>query len=203
MALTPEQLNTVSTVYFSAIAPAFVLGVLYITGRLPRWIAALWGITFLICALGWEVWLTYGVLDGLDVDARRPEALRNAIPIHINWLLNSLADASIGLFGALIVWLAFGRNSRAFQRWHWSAFALLGIWFVGQNLWVELFVYQTQLAEGLRLSWAPLIPTGPWFNPMLFSIDGRSVQLQTQLPWILMTPLFYWLLIRVYRRHHK
>jgi hypothetical protein len=77
---------------------------------------------------------------------------------------------------------------------------VLLIWFVGQNLLVELFIYQQQLAEGLRLSWAPLIPTGPWYNPIIFEIDGRTVQLQTQLPWLLMTPIYYFLLINIYRR---
>jgi hypothetical protein len=65
---------------------------------------------------------------------------------------------------------------------------------------VELYIYQQQLAGGLRLSWAPLIPTGPWFNPVVIDLGGRAVQLQTQWPWLLMTPIYYWLLIRIYRR---
>jgi hypothetical protein len=27
------------------------------------------------------------------------------------------------------------------------------------------------------------------------------VQLQTQLPWLLMTPIYYWMLIRIYNRY--
>jgi hypothetical protein len=202
MDLSPEQYNTVFTVYSSAIIPTVVVLLLQVAGKLPRWVFTLWIVSFLICAFGWELWLTYGILDGADVDSRRPEALSLAIPMHINWLLNSLADASaIGLFGVLLVWLFYGRKDTAFKQWHWGAFAILFVWFVGQNLWVELFVYQTQLREGLRLSWAPLIPTGPWFNPILFTISDRSVQLQTQLPWILMTPIYYWLLVRFYRAY--
>jgi hypothetical protein len=45
-----------------------------------------------------------------------------------------------------------------------------------------------------------LIPTGPWYNPAVLKVSGRAVQLQTQLPWLLMTPIYYWLLIRIYRR---
>lgn len=200
MELTPEQLNTVSTVYTSALVPIVAILVLTATGRLPKWALSLWFKAFIACAVGWEIWLTFGLVDGLNVNARRPDALSSAIPMPINWLLNSLADASICLFGTLLVWLAFGRSSTPFQRWHWGAFCILALWFIGQNLWVELYVYQTQLAEGLRLSWAPLIPTGPWFNPMLFELQGRTVQLQTQLPWVLMTPLYYWLLIREHAR---
>lgn len=203
MELSSEQLNTVVTVYLASVLPAFVIAVLYALGKFPRWLFALFVAGFVACALGWEIWLTYGLVDGLDVDSRRPAALAAAIPLHVNWVLNSLGDAtSIGLFGVLLVWLFYGRSDRAFVRWRWGAFVILLVWFVGQNLWVELYVYQQQLAEGLRLSWAPLIPTGPWFNPTIFELGGRSAQLQTQLPWLLMTPIYYWMLIRIYNHYH-
>jgi hypothetical protein len=181
--------------------PAVVICGLYLARRCPRWLFALYSYSFVACAIGWEIWLTYGLVDGLDVNSRRPEALIQAIPIHINWILNSLGDAAaVGLSGVLLVWLCYGKTGRAFERWHWGAFTVFLLWFVGQNLLVELYVYQEQLAQGYRLSWAPLIPTGPWYNPTIFELAGRSVQLQTQLPWILMTPIYYYLLIRLYRR---
>jgi hypothetical protein len=46
---------------------------------------------------------------------------------------------------------------------------------------------------------APLAPTGPWWNPTLFSVAGRSVRFQTQIPWLLMTPLFYLIVLACYR----
>ena len=201
MELTDAQFARVMVVYLSSVAPTLLIVLLYSTGRFPRWLFVLFLSSFVLCAVGWELWLTYGLVDGLDVDSRRPAALSAAIPLHINWLVNSLADAaSIGMIGVLLVWLCFGRSDRAFRRWHWGAFTLLLLWFVSQNLLVELYIYQEQLSEGLRLSWAPLIPTGPWYNPTVLELDGRTVQLQTQLPWLLMTPLYYWLLISVYRR---
>ena len=201
MPLTEAQTVTVTTIYLASVLPTLIIICLYLAGKLPRWIMALFLCSFAICALGWEVWLTYGLLDGLDVDSRRPAALSAAIPMHINWILNSLGDAAaVGLTGVLLVWLCYGRSDKAFRDWHWGAFTVLFIWFVGQNLLVELFVYQEQLAEGLRLSWAPLIPTGPWYNPIVLELGGRTVQLQTQLPWLLMTPIYYYLLIRIYRR---
>ncbi len=201
MSLTGEQLATVVTVYLSSVLPAAIILGLYLLGRFPRWLFLLTVAAFAACALGWEVWLTYGLVDGLDVNSRRPDALIAAIPMHINWVLNSLADATaIGLTGVLLVWLVYGRSERAFIQWRWGAFFVLLAWFVGQNLFVELYIYQQQLAEGLRLSWAPLIPTGPWYNPVVLELDGRTVQLQTQLPWLLMTPIYYWMLIRIYRR---
>ena len=199
MALTEAQSATVTVVYLASVLPTLIIILLYLTGKLPRWIFSLFAVSFVVCALGWEIWLTYGLVDGLDVDSRRPMALSAAIPIHINWVLNSLGDASaIGLTGVLLVWLFYGRSDEAFKQWRWGAFGVLLVWFVGQNLLVELTIYQEQLAEGLRLSWAPLIPTGPWFNPVVFEIGGRTAQLQTQLPWLLMTPIYYFLLIRIY-----
>lgn len=198
MDLSEAQAATVVTVYTSALLPLFIVVFLRFIGRLPQWLFTLYLATFALCACGWEIWLTYGLVDGLDVASRRPAVMNEAIPLHVNWLLNSLADAgAIGLVGALLAkWLCGGWEG-AFRRWRWPVFALLLAWFVGQNLWVELTIYQAQLAEGYRLSWAPLIPTGPWFNPVL-ELGGRTVQLQTQLPWLLATPIFYALAIRCY-----
>jgi hypothetical protein len=202
MELTNAQTATVSIVYLSSLLPLLVLLGLYLLKKLPNWVLAVYIGGFLACAIGWEIWLTYGLIDGLDVNSRRPEALNAAIPMHINWVLNSLADASvIGLTGVWLVWLCYGRSDKAFNQWHWGAFFILTVWFIGQNVFVELYVYQQQLAEGLRLSWAPLIPTGPWYNPTLFEFGNKTLQLQTQLPWLLMTPIYYLLLIKLYRRY--
>jgi hypothetical protein len=198
--LTAQEAVRVTVVYTSALAPLLLVGVGHWTGRLPRWIAAVYLASLVVCAVGWEIWFTFGIWDGAPVDARRPEALNQAIPQALNWLLNSLADAgSIGLLGLLGVWLAYGRRPTAFERWRWGAFAILLTWFVVQNLFVELFIYHEQLALGHQLSWAPLAPTGPWWNPTLFSVAGRSVRFQTQIPWLLMTPLFYLIVLACYR----
>jgi hypothetical protein len=202
MALSSAHLSTVVTVYLASVLPTLLIVFLYSIKKVPQWLFVLFLSSFIACALGWEIWLTYGLVDGLDVDSRRPAALSAAIPMHLNWILNSLGDAAaIGLTGVLFLWLCFGRSDRAFRQWHWGGFVVLLTWFIGQNLLVELFVYQEQLAEGLRLSWAPLIPTGPWYNPTILELGGRTVQLQTQLPWLLMTPIYYWMLIRIYNRY--
>jgi hypothetical protein len=45
--------------------------------------------SFVLCALGWEIWFTYGLVAGEAVDLRRADVLNQYLPIHINWLLNS------------------------------------------------------------------------------------------------------------------
>ena len=58
---------------------------------------------FFIVAIGWEIWLTYGLAGGLPVDERRSVALSCAIPQNFNWLLNSLADILIIWIGLFLV----------------------------------------------------------------------------------------------------
>jgi len=112
-------------------------------------------------------------------------------------VLNSLADAgAICCGGLLLAWLILGRKSEGFKTWRWSAFALLLVGFIGQNILVEMYLYHDQLSVDKPLSWAPLAPTGPWFNPLLWEYDGRSIMFQSQLPWLIMTPLVYLELIR-------
>jgi hypothetical protein len=201
MELTSAQQFTVIVLYLSSLLPAAIITLLYLVGKFPRWLMATYVGTFIICALGWEMWISYGLVDGLDVSSRRPEVMNTVIPLHINWLLNSLGDAAaVGLSGVLLVWLAYGRTNIAFTQWRWGAFIILLTWFIFQNMFVELYLYQQQLAEGFRLSWAPLMPTGPWYNPVVFTLDGRTAQLQTQLPWLLMTPIYYYLLLKCYKK---
>ena len=75
--------------------------------------------------------------------------------------------------------------------------SVLFAWFVGQNVYVEYMIHD-QVRPGLPLSWAPLIPTGPWLNTVLFEIGGRAITFQTQLPWVLMVPVFSWLVFWCY-----
>ena len=179
--------------------PLLLVPILHRAGRIPSWILPVYASSFVVCAFGWELWFTYGWVAGDAVDLRRAPALNAAIPIHLNWLLNSLADAgSICLFGLLLVRRFIGDPARVFARWHWGAFFLLLAWFLAQNIAVEMFLYHDQLAEGKPLSWAPLAPTGPWWNPTLLKFGDRTITLQGQVPWLLMTPLFCWALIRYF-----
>ncbi len=84
-------------------------------------------------------------------------------------------------------------------RWQRTSAMALGrimVWFLGQNIGVEMFLYHDQLAEGKPISWTPLAPAGPWLNPTLFAYRDRTITLQGQIPWLLMGPLFYLALTR-------
>lgn len=204
MNLTPEHLRVVIVVYTSAILPLLLIPALKFKKIIPGWVLHVYIASFIVCALGWELWFTYGWVDGDPVNARRAPELTAMIPMHINWLLNSLADAgTICLVGLLIVWRVFGRDTQVFQQWHWGAFVVLLIWFIGQNIFVEMFLYHDQLAEGKALSWAPLVPTGPWLNPTLFRFKDRTITLQGQISWLLMAPLLYGGLIYYLKRKVK
>jgi len=196
-ALTFEQLRLVIVVYSSSIIPLVLIPILHVRNLIPKWVLPLYVRLFFICAIGWEIWFNYGFVAGDNVGVRRADILNQLIPVHLNWVLNSLADAgAICCGGLFLAWLILGRKSEGFKTWRWSVFGLLLVGFIGQNILVEMYLYHDQLSVDKPLSWAPLAPTGPWFNPLLWEYDGRSIMFQSQLPWLIMTPLVYLELIR-------
>tara|TARA_B100000482_G_C12575477_1_gene285722 strand:+ start:104 stop:613 length:510 start_codon:yes stop_codon:yes gene_type:complete len=165
---------------------------------MPDWASSFYIVGIIICALGWELWFTYGWVDGYSVDIRRSEALNTWLPKNINWLLNSMGDAgSVLLGGTLLMWLTHGRDNSVFKEWKWSAFAVFLFWCVSQNILVEMFLYHDQLAEGKPISWAPLSPLGPYLNPTLFEFNDRTIMLQSQMPWLILPWFFYRTLINL------
>ena len=194
-----EELRVITIVYVTALAPLIIY--FYKKDSIPLWVPSIYLGSFLICSLSWELWFTYGWIDGDPVNVRRSEVLNTWIPMHLNWLLNSLADAgTISMGGLWLMWKYSKQNIQVFEQWNWGAFSILLIWCITQNLFVELFLYHDQLSEGKSLSWAPLAPTGQFFNPLLFEFNGRSVMFQTQLPWLIMAPILYKLTILLARR---
>ena len=190
--MTFEELRVVVVVYTTAIVPIIILFNLYLKDQLPRSILNIYISSFLICALGWELWFTYGLYAGDPVDLRRSGILNQFIPKNINWLMNSLADAgTISLGGILLTGKLMGADRRVFNEWNIVAFLILLVWCIGQNIFVEMFLYYDQLSVGKDLSWAPLAPTGPWINPVLFQYGDRTITLHGQIPWLLMTPILY------------
>ena len=199
--MSTEELRVALVVYLSAIVPLLLIAYLCKKRTLPSWVVVVYVTSFIACALGWELWFTYGWIAGDPVYLRRAAVLNSLLPYHLNWVLNSLADAgSICLGGILLTRLTLGANSNFLREWNWKAFTVLWVWFIGQNIFVEMFLYHDQLAIGKPLSWAPFAPTGPWFNPVLFEFQDRTISLQGQLPWVIMTPLFYASLIAYLRR---
>ena len=152
-----EEIRVVCVVYVSALAPLMYL--IYKRDTLPTSVLSLYACIFIACAFGWELWFTFGWINGDPVDIRRSAALNIWLPQNINWLMNSLADAgTIGLGGLYLTWLLCSRDNTIFIRWSWRAFSIFMLWCVAQNIRVEMFLYHNQLAEGKMLSWAPLAP---------------------------------------------
>ena len=89
------------------------------------------------------------------------------------------------------------KNNSIFYKWNWKCFFILLAIFISQNILVEMFLYHDQLAEGKSLSWAPLSPFGPYFNPVLFEFNERTIMLQSQMPWMILPWFFYRTLINL------
>ncbi len=185
-----EEIRVITIVYLAVLLPLLI----YFTNKskLPSWIPSFYIVSLVVCALGWELWFTYGWLDGDAVNIRRSEALNTWLPKDINWLMNSMADAGAVLCGGVwLMWITHKKDSIVFKKWKWSAFSIFFIWCVSQNILVEMFLYHDQLAGDKLLSWAPLSPFGPYFNPILFEFNDRSIMLQSQIPWLIIPWFFY------------
>ena len=185
-----EEFRVILVVYISSVLPIFIY--LKNKSNLPFWVPTIYLSSFIVCAIGWELWFTYGWIDGDSVSIRRSEALNYWLPIHINWLMNSLADAgTITLGGLWLMWRFTGKNLNIFTYWNWKAFLIFMVWCIAQNILVEIFLYHDQLSIGKDLSWAPLSPLGPYINPLLLEFNNRSLMLQTQIPWIILPAFIY------------
>ena len=190
----------VLVVYTVSISPIILFLYLTAKGQMKKWITYTIISSFFIAMFGWEIWLNFGILDGQHVNMRRSEALSCAIPSSINWLTNSLGDVSIVWFGIIILSFIYKNKKTPFEKFIIPAFIILLSWFVLQNIWVEIVLYYNQVGGDVRLSWAPLMPLGPWFNPTLFSISGKEVSFQGQIVWVLATPIYYFVMIYFYKK---
>ena len=200
--MTFEELRLIFIVYSAVFLPIFVI--IKNKETISSWVIPTYLISLFVCIFGWELWFTYGLVDGLPVDMRRSDILNIWLPIHINWLLNSLGDAGVVCMGGL--WLmrkSHHKDIAIFKEWRWSAFIILLAWCIGQNLIVELFLYEDQLGVGKPISWAPLTPLGPYINPILFEYGDRTVNLQSQIPWLIMPVFLYKLVIYFNNRDDK
>ena len=194
-----EEIRIICVVYTSVIFPLIIY--FKYKSILPTWVPVIYLGSFFACAIGWELWFTYGWIDGVSVDLRRTEALNFWLPKDINWLMNSLGDAGAVMLGGLwLMWRYAKKDHDIFNKWNWNAFAVLMIWCIGQNILVEMFLYHDQISEGKALSWAPLSPLGPYFNPLLFEFNDRSLMLQTQVPWLILPALIYATIIKINNR---
>ena len=194
-----EEIRIICIVHASAILPL----VIYFKYKsvLPLWVPSIYLVSFFAFAIGWEIWFTYGLVDGVPVDLRRTEALNNWLPKDINWLMNSLGDAGAVMLGGLwLMWRYAKKDYNVFNKWSWDAFFILMIWCIGQNILVEMFLYHDQISEGKNLSWAPLSPLGPYLNPLLFEFNNRTLMLQTQIPWLILPAIIYAIIIKINKK---
>jgi len=195
----------ISAIYTLSLVPLLFFLTNPIHKKIPTPIVQLYVLGFLLSALGWEIWWTFGVVSPAQgVNERRcpkipEECIQNRLlPQNINWIITSLYDAAIVCtLGLVFVLKLYG--TEVFAAWHWKVFFIYLLWFVGQNLIVELMISGQISSEETIISWAPLSPIGHAWNPSL-TIGNAKLTLQNQIPWTLMTPIFYSCCIWIYKR---
>ena len=175
---TVEWRRTV-IVYLSAMAPIILSLYLIYKKKMKRWISLTLVSSFLIAALGWEIWVNFGLVDGDPVNFRRSDAMTCAIPMEINWLVNSLADTGIIWFAIILVYWILPERAVTYEKFQLMSLFVFFTWFMGQNFLVEAVIYHNQVGGDAVISWAPLMPFGPYFNPTLINFGERNITLQS------------------------
>ena len=97
-------------------APIILSLYLIYKNQMKKWIALTLLSSFLIAALGWEIWVIFGLVDGDPVNLRRSGAMTCAIPMEINWLVNSLADTGIVWFAIILVYWIFPKRALKYEK---------------------------------------------------------------------------------------
>ena len=138
------ELWLVIRIYFVASVPIILMLYSLWTKKISLSVLYTLICAFIIAALGWEIWLTYGLAGGLPVDERRSAMLTCAIPVDLNWVLNSLADVTVVWIGLLLARFIYRGKQSPFLEWKWSVFLILLFWFLIQNIYVEVFIYHMQ-----------------------------------------------------------
>ena len=198
--LESDEWRKVIVIYSSVLLTFMVSLYAILSGQTKKWIAYTLVSSFFVAVFGWEIWMNFGLIDGQHVTVRRTDALNCAIPYQINWLTNSIVDTGVVWLGIILVNKYYNHLALPFEKFTWPAFFILFILYMGQNIWVEMILYHNQIGSDARISWSPMMPLGPWFNPTLFNFGEREATLQAQSVWFIGTFLFYYLAIFYYRR---
>ena len=187
--------------YFDAIEGPVILACLYLLRRLPKWVLICYCCGFTICALGWELWWTFGIF-GDSVEDRRGHCANRTIPMEINWLLNSSTDGKIMLMCILLSWLSFGCSTRQFGCWDLRVWLIFVVYGFAQQMLVTAMSQDDlkgqQGGTGIGFGWAPLSPIP--VDHTLFSIGSTKFSFQVMQPWILAPHALYVAFVLIYQR---
>ena len=92
-----DEVRVITVVYFAVFIPLLIY--IFRKSALPSWVPTFYIVGIVVCALGWELWFTFGWLNGDPVNIRRSETLNYWLPQNINWLMNSMGDSGTVLLG--------------------------------------------------------------------------------------------------------
>eukprot|EP00466_Bigelowiella_natans_P020610 jgi/Bigna1/134354/aug1.24_g9062 len=180
-----DDVLTIFVIYTLALVPIPLLIIQFTFRPGLRWISAVYGYSVFLCAVGWEIWWTFGILNGDPVNVRREsKTLNKFIPQSINWLVNSLADGTVTLLGILLLSLY---RAKPLAKFSLIDFFVLYIWFNFQDILASALLFANQLDTG-TLSLAPFAPFHVTWNPV--AMIG-PVAVNIELPWLI-SPFFWY-----------
>ena len=78
--MSHEELRVVVVVYLSALLPVYILLFRVKNHFLQKWFKSIYIFSLTFCAISWELWFTYGWVNGDSVNNRRSDFLNTMIP---------------------------------------------------------------------------------------------------------------------------
>ena len=204
--LTPLQFLILIVLYGVTIFSLSLMLWIWVQEPRWKWMVYLFFLSAVMCALGWEVWWNFALVDGLPVDKRRPPDMNKLLPISIIWLINSIGDGFICFVAVMFIIWRYNNSSSDIIRASWDSghrrcfrivdFIVTAVWFVGQDIIMSTFVLKDQLKHPEELSVAPFSPVHATWNP----INIGSISIDVQLPLIFMSLLWYPLMLSIFHR---
>lgn len=153
----------------------FIFILLIVLKKLPLWTLYVFLINFFLCLITWEIWMSYGLVNGKSTSERNEGNTNDTV----NMILMSLGDGLMGVLQIYTVYKLFG--NKAFNKWDWRVFGVIFSIGVLQNIVVTAMIYKK--INNKKISWAPLMP-----------IQTNSV-IQIQEPWIIQPFIIYGILL--------
>ena len=142
--------------------------------KLPLFVIYVYLINFVLCAITWEIFMSFGVIEGESVE-QREEGSNNIF----NMFMMSMADAIVGFIQIYVAYKIFGK--KGFDKWNWKVFGV--IFGIGMFINILVTIVLKNRLKDAKLSYAPFMPVQT--NPYV----------QNQEPWIIQPFVFYGIII--------
>lgn len=192
--------------YLFGIGPPMALPWLIGLKLIPCWVASSYIAGLVICAVTWEIFVTFGIAGGLSFTQREPNDDNPFLAsVSMNWVLMSSLDCGLVLHILMMgsaLFFVEPYDTSIFTEWRRDVLFIFYVVGYGQGVLVALFHRykdintQRPLLQGKNLSWMPLSPWLPLEkDPVLNYGILKYLTFRIMWPWVFMPVIWNAVLI--------